>query len=224
VSTGELVADRFRIPTPQPAEPDACAAVIGDVLDHFDYRGLVGAGFPGVIRNGVVKTAANVAKSWLEVDAAALLEDVTGRPFVFANDADVAGVAEMRFGAGKDRAGVVILVTIGTGLGTAVFTDGHLVPNTELGHLEVDGREAEELASDATRKRKDLSWKKWAKRLNVYLNRLHAYFWPELIILGGGASKKPERYLHRLEVPCEVVPAELQNEAGIVGAAAAAER
>ena len=222
VATGELIADRFRLPTPQPATPEACAAVINEVLEHFGYTGAVGAGFPGVIQHGVVKTAANVAKTWLGVDAATLLEEVTRCPFVLLNDADAAGIAEIGFGAGKGRGGLVIMITIGTGLGTALFTNGHLVPNSELGHLELNGREAEKWASDATRKQKDLSWKKWARRFNVYLNQLHAYFWPELFILGGGASKKPEKFMRYLDVPCEVVPAELLNEAGIVGAAVAA--
>lgn len=223
LSTGTLTAERFRMATPQPATPEACASVIRQVVDHFEYEGPVGAGFPGVIRNGVVKTAANLAESWVDADAATLLENATGCPFVLVNDADAAGIAEMRFGAGVGRDGLVIMVTIGTGLGTALFIDGRLVPNTELGHLELDGREAEKWASDATRKAKDLSWKKWAKRFDTYLNRLHAYFWPELFILGGGASKKPEKFMEYLDVPCEVVPAKLLNEAGIVGAAAAAE-
>jgi polyphosphate glucokinase len=223
LDTGELAGDRLRIPTPKPATIGACAAVVHEILDHFGYRGPVGCGYPGVIRGGLVKTAVNVDRSWLDVDAAARFADATGRPFRFVNDADAAGLAEMRFGAGRGRSGVVLLVTIGTGLGTALFTDGHLVPNLELGHIEMDGRDAERWASDAARKRKDLSWKKWARRFDGYLNRLHAYLWPDLIILGGGASKKPEKFLRHLDVPCEVVTAELQNEAGIVGAALAAE-
>lgn len=218
-ATGTLTAERFRIPTPQPATPEACAKVIQEIVTHFAWDGPVGVGFPGVVLNGVVKTAANIAKSWVDVDAATLLKDATGCPFFLANDADVAGLAEMRFGAGKDKSGLVIVVTIGTGLGTALFIDGHLVPNCELGHLELNGREAEQWASDAARKREDLSRKKWMKRLNVYLNRMHAYFWPELFILGGGASKKWDKLSKHLDLPCDAVPAQLLNEAGIVGAA-----
>jgi polyphosphate glucokinase len=223
LETGSLAGERFRLPTPGSATPKACAAVIHEIVTHFDYQGPVGAGFPGVILNGVVRTAVNLTDEWLDLDAATLLEKATGCPFSILNDADAAGVAEMRFGAGKGRRGLVIMITIGTGLGTALFIDGRLVPNSELGHMELNGREAEQWASDATRKAKDLSWKKWARRLNTYLLRLHAHFWPELFILGGGASKKPGKFLHHLDVPCEVVTAKLRNEAGIVGAAAAAE-
>jgi polyphosphate glucokinase len=223
VTTGKLAAERFRIPTPRPATPEACAAVVREILGRFEYDGPVGCGYPGVVQSGIVKTAVNVHPAWLDLDASALFEDMTGCPFVFTNDADAAGIAEMRFGAGRHCSGLVLMVTIGTGLGTALFTDGHLVPNLELGHIEIHGRDAERWASDAARKRKDLSWKKWAKRFDDYLNRLHAYLWPDLIVLGGGASKKPEKFLRHLDVPCEVVTAELRNEAGIVGAALAAE-
>jgi polyphosphate glucokinase len=223
LDTGELTAERFRLATPEDATPEACTSVVRQVVEHFGHQGAVGAGFPGVIKSGVVKTTANLSDAWLEADGARLLENATGCPFVLVNDADAAGIAEMRYGAGRNRTGLVVMVTIGTGLGTALFIDGHLVPNTELGHLELNGREAEKWSSDAARKRDELGWKKWAKRFNAYLNQLHAYLWPDLFILGGGASRKAERFLRYLEVPCEVVPAKLQNEAGIVGAAVAAE-
>ncbi len=220
---GELLGERFRIPTPDGAKPADVAAVVGDVAKHFDWNGLVGAGFPAVIQHGVARTAANVDKSWIGTDAAGIFAEATGCPVRVLNDADVAGIAEMRFGAGRGRDGVVFIITIGTGLGTALFTDGVLVPNTELGHIEMDGLEAEWQASDAARKRDSLKWRDWAKRFNRYLQRIEALFWPDLFILGGGASQKISKFGEILTVEAEVVPAQLLNEAGIVGAAVAAE-
>lgn len=219
---GELLAPRHRIPTPQPSKPKAVAEVVGEIAKHFDWRGPIGAGFPAVIQHGIARTAANVDKSWINTDAAKLFGKATGCPVTVVNDADAAGIAEMAFGAGQGRDGVVLLVTIGTGLGTSVFTDGYLLPNTELGHIEIDCEDAELLASDAARKEHDLSWKKWAARLDTYLLRLEALIWPDLIILGGGVSKKHEKFIPRLTVQAEVVPAETLNEAGIIGAALAA--
>jgi polyphosphate glucokinase len=190
----------------------------------FDYRGPVGCGFPGVVRSGVIRSAANVSKKWIGVRGAELFESATGLPFFLGNDADFAGLAEMRFGAGRGRKGLVIMLTIGTGIGTAFFMDGKLIPNVELGHLEVRGREAEKWASERTRIEEGLSFQKWARRLNVYLERMHAYFSPELFILGGGASRKFEKFRKHLEVPCDLVPAELRNRAGVIGAALAAAR
>jgi polyphosphate glucokinase len=189
---------------------------------HFGWTGPIGVGFPAAIVRGVVKTAANIDLSWIGVNARAMLADATGCPVNVANDADVAGMAEMRFGAGKGRGGTVLMVTLGTGIGTALFLDGKLIPNTELGHIEIKGEDADGWASDSARERDDLGWKKWAKRVDTYLDRMHALLWPELIIIGGGASKKHERFLPRLSVDTEVVPAQLLNEAGIVGAAVAA--
>jgi polyphosphate glucokinase len=171
------------------------------------------------VRNGVTLTAANVHKKWVGLDAAALLSEATGCPVCVINDADAAGVAEMRFGAGRGRNGVVLVVTIGTGLGTALFSDGHLLPNAELGHVELDGGDAELRASDAARTREKLTWRKWGKRFNRYLQYLESLFWPDLIILGGGSSKQFERFASYLELQAEVVPAQMLNEAGIVGAA-----
>lgn len=220
---GKMLTERFRIPTPKGARPGDVAEVVAEVARHFEWKGPIGVGFPAVIQHGVARTAANVDKKWIGTDAVELLSVATGCPVRVLNDADAAGIAEMRFGAGKDRDGVVFIITIGTGLGTAVFTDGALVPNTELGHIEMDGEDAESQASDAARKRDGLKWKKWAVRFDRYLNRLDALFWPDLFILGGGASKKMHKFRDRLTVDAEVVPAQLRNEAGIIGAAVAAE-
>lgn len=221
--TGSFLAERFRLPTPELAKPRAVAETMAEVVKQFDWQGPIGVGFPAAVRNGVALTAANIHNKWIGTNAGALFSEVTGCPVCVINDADAAGVAEMSFGAGRDRKGVVLIVTIGTGLGTALFTDGHLLPNTELGHIEMDGEDAEHSASDAARKREDLTWKKWGQRLDLYLHRLEALFWPDLIILGGGVSKKPENFLPYLTVQAEILPAKLQNNAGIVGAAMAAQ-
>jgi polyphosphate glucokinase len=220
--TAELLAPRHRISTPQPSKPKAVAKVVGEIARFFDWTGPIGVGFPAVIQHGVARTAANIHKGWINTDAAALFGKSTGCPVTVVNDADAAGIAEMTFGAGKDRDGVVLLVTIGTGLGTSVFIDGHLLPNTELGHIEINCEDAELLASDAARKEHNLSWKKWAARFDTYLLRMESLFWPDLIILGGGVSKKHEKFIPRLTVRADVVPAEMLNEAGIIGAALAA--
>lgn len=178
---------------------------------------------PAVVQNGTLRTAANISEQWLGVDAAALLGEATGRRVAVLNDADAAGYAEMHFGAGRGQTGLVILVTLGTGIGTALFINGHLVPNTELGHLEVRGHEAEKWAAECVRKARDLSWKKWAKRLDAYLLELHRYFWPDLFIVGGGVSKKHAKFLPRLTLSARIVPAKLRNDAGILGAALAYE-
>ena len=222
IKKGELLAPRYQIPTPQPSKPKAVAKVVGEIAKHFNWTGPVGAGFPAVIQHGVARTAANIHKSWINTDAATLFSEETGCPVTVVNDADAAGMAEMSFGAGKGRDGVVLLVTIGTGLGTSVFIDGHLLPNTEFGHIEIDCDDAELLASDAVRKENDLSWKKWASQFDTYLLRMEALIWPDLIILGGGVSKKHKKFIPRLTVQAEVVPAETLNEAGIIGAALAA--
>ena len=222
IKKGELLAPRYRIPTPQPSKPKSVAKVVGQISRNFDWKGPIGVGFPAVIQHGVARTAANVHKSWINTDAAALFGEATGCPVTVVNDADAAGIAEMTFGAGKGRDGVVLLVTIGTGLGTSVFVDGHLLPNTEFGHIEIDCEDAELMASDAARKEHGLSWKNWTARFDHYLLRLEALFWPDLIILGGGVSKKHSKFIPRLTVRAEVLPAETLNEAGIIGAALAA--
>lgn len=219
---GELVTDRFRIETPQPATPDAVAGVVGQIVQHFDWSGPVGATFPGVVAHGVIGTAANVDDSWIGVDAGARFSEATGCAVTVVNDADAAGLAEMLHGAGKGRADTVLLLTLGTGIGSALFVDGVLVPNTELGHVEVDGHEAEKRAAESVREREELSWHKWAHRLNKVLATLERLVNPQLIIIGGGVSKKSEKFFPHLETRAELVAAHLLNQAGIVGAAMAA--
>lgn len=220
--TGTLLAERLRIATPIPAKPRPVADVVAKIAQHFEWTGPIGCGFPAVVQEGVTMTAANIHPRWIEKKAAELFAEKTGCLVRVLNDADAAGIAEMTFGAGKGQKGVVLLVTIGTGLGTALFVDGILVPNTEFGHIEIRGKDAERRASDAVRKEKDLSWKKWANRLDEYLLRMERLVWPDLIILGGGVIKEHENFLPRLTVKAKVVPAEFLNEAGIVGAALAA--
>lgn len=222
--TGNLLAPRQRLPTPVPSKPRAVADTVAELVKSFNWHGPVGCGFPAVIMDGVVKTAANIHPRWIGTNAAQLFAEKTGCPIQMINDADAAGLAEMTFGAGRDRKGTVILVTIGTGLGTAIFTDGYLLPNTELGHIEIRARDAEMRASDAIRKLKKLSWQKWAKRLDEYLLTLERLFWPKLFILGGGVIKEHDKFIPLLSVKAEVVPAQFLNEAGIVGAALAAQK
>jgi len=222
IESGELVGSRIRITTPSPAKPKQIAAVISDITGHFEWRGLIGCGFPAAIHDGITLTAANIHDKWIGTNVEQLFSEVTNCSVKVINDADAAGLAEMRFGAGRDQKGVVLIVTIGTGLGTALFTNGVLLPNAELGHIEINGKDAELRASDAARKREKLSWEKWGRRFNQYLNQLEKLLWPDLIILGGGVSKKIEKFMPYLTVQAEVQPAKLRNEAGIVGAALAA--
>lgn len=221
---GKLITDRYRLRTPSSRKPIPIARAVAKVAYHFSWQGPIGCGFPTVIHNGVAKLHGNLNEKWTNTDIEALLAEHTGCPVTVINDADAAGLAEMNFGAGEGQDGVVIVITIGTGLGTAVFTSGHLVPSTEFGHLEMNCFDAEEQASDAARQREKLSWKEWAKRFDQYLNQLNLLFWPDLIILGGGGSKKFNRFESYLTVPVKVVPAQLLNEAGIVGAALAAKK
>jgi polyphosphate glucokinase len=222
--TGALMASRHRIPTPEQAKPRPVAGVIGELAGHFGWQGPIGCGFPAVVRQGVVYTAANIHKSWIETNAEALFSEAAKCPVHVVNDADAAGLAEITFGAGKDQKGVVLMVTIGTGLGTVLFTDGKLVPNLELGHIELDGKDAEVRASDAARKREKLSWKVWGKRFNFYLSSLERLLWPDLIILGGGVIKNYEEFAPYLDVKAKVVVAQFLNNAGIVGAALSAQK
>jgi polyphosphate glucokinase len=219
--TGQLLADRHRILTPQPATPDAVAGVVGELARHFDWTGPAGATFPAVMKHGVAQTAANVDRSWIGADAAALFAKAIGGEVTVVNDADAAGIAEMRFGAGRGHDGVVLVITLGTGIGSALFVEGVLVPNTEFGHLQMDGRDAEHIAAESVREQDELSWKKWSKRLNDYLQMLEGLFSPDLFVIGGGVSKKSGKFIPRLDLSTEVVPAELLNEAGIVGGALA---
>lgn len=222
VENGSLLAPRFRLLTPSPSKPKPMAETVAEIARHFAWTGPIGCGFPALVQAGVVRSAANIHKKWIGVDAQALFAEVTGSPVIVLNDADAAGLAEMTFGAGRGRNGVVMIITIGTGLGSALFLDGQLVPNTELGHIEIGGQDAELSASDAARQRDKLTWKRWAKRFNRYLNTLERLFSPDLFILGGGASKKHEKFIPLLSVRAEILPAQLLNEAGIIGAALAA--
>jgi polyphosphate glucokinase len=216
---GELTADRVRILTPSPATPDAVGATVADVVGQLDGPGPIGITMPAVVRAGVVETAANIDQSWIGVDAHDLFGAALKRGVVVLNDADAAGLAEMSFGAGAGHHGTVAVVTLGTGIGSAVFSDGVLLANTELGHLPLEGGDAEDWAADSARDRDDLSWKHWAHRLQKYFELLESLLWPDLIIIGGGVSKKAEKFLPRIQIRTPLVPAQLQNEAGIIGAA-----
>ncbi|MFF4209961.1 polyphosphate--glucose phosphotransferase [Streptomyces sp. NPDC001796] len=219
---GDLAQERFKVLTPHPATPDGVADGVKEVVDHFGWTGPVGLTFPGVVTGGaMIRTAANVDKSWVDTDARALFgERLGGLPVTVVNDADAAGVAEMQFGAGHGRRGTVIVLTFGTGIGSAMFTDGVLVPNTELGHLELNGRDAEKRASSKAKDDNDLTWEHWARRVQKYLAHVEMLFSPELFIIGGGVSRKSEKFLPLIEgIEAEIVPAQLQNNAGIVGAA-----
>lgn len=222
--TGKLLAERHRLATPQPSEPVAVAETVAKLVNHFDWRGPIGCTLPCPVRDGVVLAAANIDSAWVGTDAVKLLRAATGLPVLVLNDADAAGAAEMAFGAGRDRNGVVVIVTLGTGIGTALFSGGQLVPNTELGHIEIDGRDAEESATNRVRKDNDLSWRRWGGQVDRYLGYLERLLWPELIIIGGGVSKKSEKFFPYFTVTTPVVPAELLNQAGIVGAAVAVAR
>lgn len=223
---GEFAADRLRIPTPQPATPDAVAQTVAQIVDSFDLdkKVPIGVTFPAVMLHGVAQSAANVDDSWIGTDAQALFSEATGRSVVAVNDADAAGVAEARYGAARGVDGVVLVVTLGTGIGSALVVDGNLVPNTELGHLEIDGHDAETRASDAARDRDGLDFEAWAQRLQRYFSVVENLFWPDLFVVGGGVSKHHEKFLPLLDLRTRIVPAELRNAAGIVGAAALAAR
>lgn len=225
VKAGQLVTERHRIPTPSPADPEHVTQVIAQLVMHFDWKGPVGIGFPAVVQNGIAKTAANIDKSFIGTNIENLVFQKTGCPSKVINDADAAGIAEMKFGAGKDNKGVVMLVTVGTGIGTVIFTKGKLLPNTELGHVYMsNNRESELYTSDTTRQNLDLSWKDWALRFDEYLNYMEGLFWPDLFIIGGGVSKNDKKYLQHFTVKTKVVAAELLNNAGIIGAAIAARK
>ncbi|MFD0204520.1 MULTISPECIES: polyphosphate--glucose phosphotransferase [Saccharothrix] len=225
LEAGALDGERLRITTPQPSTPDAVADVVAEIVEKFNWDGPVGVTLPCVVKHGVAHSAANVDKAWIGTDAAALFAARLGRPtdqVVVLNDADAAGIAEMRFGSGVGRDGLVVLLTFGTGIGSALFLDGKLVPNTEFGHLEVDGHDAEKRAAASVKEDKGLTWAEWTPRVSRYINVLEDLIWPDLVIAGGGVSKKAEKWLPLLEVRTEVVAAALKNDAGIVGAAVAA--
>ncbi|WSJ60998.1 ROK family protein [Streptomyces sp. NBC_01310] len=221
---GDLTQERHKVLTPQPAIPDGVAGCVVEVVRHFGWDGPVGVTFPGVVTGGTIRTAANMDGAWVGTDAATLLaRELGGMPVTVLNDADAAGVAEMTYGAGRGRGGTVILLTLGTGIGSALFTDGRLVPNSELGHLELHGHDAETRASVKAKEDGELTWERWARRVQKYLVHVEMLFSPDLFIIGGGVSRKPEKFLPLIEgVRAEIVPAKLQNNAGIVGAAMAA--
>lgn len=222
ITTGELTAERYRIKTPRGAEPEPVAETVTKIASYFDWKGPVGIGFPAPIKGGVAMMAANISEKWVGINVDELFSKATGCPCTTINDADAAGLAEIAFGAGIGQPGTVIMLTLGTGIGTAIFHNGKLLPNTEFGHLEMNRKDAEARASDFARQRDNLSWKKYAKRLNRYLAVMEKLFWPNLFIIGGGISKEHEKFLPLLTVDTPVVPAQQFNEAGIVGAALAA--
>ena len=223
VETGELLAERHRIITPKPSKPVEIAEAVKEMVEHFGWAGPVGCGFPTVIHHGKSVARGNIHKTWLGVQVDELFQNRTGLPFTVVNDADAAGMAEMAYGAGRGKMGLVIMVTIGTGLGTGVFFDGKLIPNFELGRIYYkNGELIEYFASDAARQREALSYKAWGKRFNKFLKHVIRIFSPDLLILGGGASKKYDRFKDQITVDVPIVIAESQNNAGIIGAAVAA--
>ena len=223
LSTGQLIGDRFKLPTPQPATPPAVAKTIAAVVNEFGWTGPLGVTYPGVVTHGVVQTAANVDKSWIGCNAQEVIgAELDGQDIVVLNDADAAGLAEQHYGAGKDKPGLVVLLTFGTGIGSALIHNGILLPNTEFGHLEVDGKEAEHRAASSVRDRHGWSYKKWAKQVTKVLVAYENAFWPDLFIAGGGISRKADKWLPLLKNRTPVVAAGLLNTAGIVGAAMAA--
>ncbi|MEO8409743.1 MAG: polyphosphate--glucose phosphotransferase [Propionivibrio sp.] len=222
--TGELISERKRIVTPQPAIPEAIGKTLKTLIEEHEWSGPVGIGFPAAIQRGIARTAANIDKSFIGLPIIDYFSQATGCPVSMANDADVAGLAEMRFGVGKGNPGVVLIITIGTGLGTALFSDGHLQPNTELGHVFLEnGLEAERYASGAVRTKEELKWKEWGERFNLYLTTIEGLLWPDLIVLGGGISDKLHKFSPMITTKAEVVAAGFLNQAGIVGAALFAE-
>lgn len=222
--TGELTAERIRIDTPEPSTPENCAKVVRELVQQFNYEGPVGVTFPAVVRHGVTLTAANVDKGWINYNAEKLLRDVTKLPVIVLNDADAAGVAEMAFGAGQGVMGTVAMFTFGTGIGSAFFIDGVLFPNTEFGHLLIRDKDAEKRASAKTKEDKNLAWDEWAERVNEFFVEIDKLFTPDLIIIGGGISKKFDKYERYLKSGAKIVPARFFNDAGIIGAAMAASK
>ncbi|SDS42127.1 Polyphosphate glucokinase [Paraoerskovia marina] len=226
LTTGEFAEERHRIATPQPSTPDAVAEVIRELVDAYDLpkKLPVGIAFPGPIHDGVVTSIANLDASWQGTHLPEIVERATGRRAVALNDADAAGVGELTFGAARKAKGTVLVATLGTGIGSALFTDGRLVRNTELGHLEIDGHDAESRAAHSAKEREDLSWEAWAERLQRYFETVEFLLAPDLIVIGGGVSKHHKKFLPLLDLRAEIVPATLRNAAGIVGAARMAAR
>jgi len=224
LDTGQLIGERFKLPTPQPSTPDSVAKTIAEVVEKFGWEGGLGVTYPGVVTDGIVQTAANVDKGWIGTNAQEVIgAALGGRKITVLNDADAAGLAEEKFGAGKDNTGVIVLLTFGTGIGSAVIHNGVLLPNTEFGHLEVGGKEAEHRAASSIKEAKDWSYERWTKEVTKVLIAVENAIWPDLFIAGGGISRKANKWIPLLQNRTPVVAAALQNEAGIVGAAMAAE-
>jgi polyphosphate glucokinase len=222
MATGEFTDRRLRIVTPEESTPKNVAAVVGQIVDHFADTigdGPIGITIPAVVTHGKTRSAANIDKSWIDAEAEKIFEKQLGRDILLVNDADAAGIAEVKYGAAAGHPGLVLLTTLGTGIGTAIVYRGVLVPNSELGHIEVDGHDAETRAAASIKEREGLSYKDWSKRLQRYYERLEALLWPDLIVIGGGVSKNADKFIPRLKLNAEVVPAKLMNTAGIVGAA-----
>ncbi len=224
LADGRLLSERTRIPTPRPATPEAMADVARQLVEHHEWTDPIGVGFPGIVRHGTVGSAINLDPSWVAVDADRVFTESCGVDVALVNDADAAGLAEMRYGAGRGVDGVVLVLTFGTGIGSGLFVDGILVPNTELGHIELDGRDAESHAAASVREREGIGWKQWAPRVERYLRHLEMLFSPDLFIVGGGASKVADKWLPLISINTEIVPAAMANNAGIVGAALVARR
>lgn len=222
VKTGELVTERYRLLTPKPATQPAVIETIEAIIRHFDWHGAVGCGFPAAVKDEIVKTASKIDNSWIGVNASSQIEKETGCPTHLVNDADAAGYAEVEFGAGRDHYGTIFMAAFGTGIGTAIFHNQQLVPNTELGHLQMHGMEAEDYAANSIREINNLNWEEWGSRVNEYLQHIEALFWPDIIIIGGGVSKSFNEFEDYIDLETEVVPAESRNHAGIIGAALAA--
>jgi len=221
--TGTLITERHRIPTPRPATPEAVANTIQEMINHFNWKGLVGCGFPTPLQHGKCLSGGNLHENWKETSVNELFKNKTGNDFYVVNDADAAGLAEINFGAGKGKQGVVVMITIGTGIGSAIFLNGQLLPNTEFGHvLHENGKIFEKYAADSVRKSKDLSLKVWGKRLHEYFEHIELLLSPDLFIIGGGASKKLDKFESRINIKTPIVAAKSENEAGIIGAALAA--
>src|SRR5215216_1537659 len=222
LSTGEMITDRLKIATPEKSTPKNVAAVVGEIVEHFSDQigdGPLGVTVPAVVTHGRTRSAANIDKSWIDAEAEKIFEDHLGREIMLVNDADAAGIAEVHFGAAKGHPGLVLMATLGTGIGTAIVYRGVLIPNSELGHIEIDGHDAEKRAAASVKEREGLSYKEYIPRLQKYLERLEALLWPDLIVIGGGISKNSEKFIPKLKLNAEVVPAKLLNTAGIVGAA-----
>lgn len=220
--TGEFTDERYRVPTPKPATPDAVARTVAKCIARFSpsRKTAIGVAFPGVVQDGVVKTASNVDDAWLGTNLRDIIRDYAGHDVFVLNDADAAGYGEFRFGVAQGRDGVVLMTTLGTGIGTALIVDGQLVPNTEMGHIEIDGHVAEHIAADSARARLGLDWPEWTRNLQLYYSEMEKLLWPDLIVVGGGVSKSHHMFLPHLTLRSPIVPADLRNGAGIVGAAA----